>query len=471
MKLYKRIAEELKKDGINLNVTDIYQYQEEWLQWYKGYVPSFHKYKMKVNGINKSFERKTLNLAKKFCEDMAKLLWTEKTKISLDSEEKTQALWDILDSKENSFTINFASFLEKTCAIGTGVTTQYQDEKGNILIDYIDGNMVIPFKFTNSYISGLVTVNRIHEEKKYYTQITIHEIDDAKYTRINKLYESENENDIGKEISLETKFPNVKEKEVIETTKARFQVLKLNMVNNIDLDTPMGISLYANALDTFKSADTKFDGFFNEYVLGRKRILVDKTAMKATTNVNEKGEVEHVQYFDENDIAYVAIAGMEEQPVKEIDFTLRTEAFIKGINTDIDYASSNMGLGANWLKFEGSGVKTATEVISENSEAFRTKKHHEITVTNMLYDLVASICEMAGIETSEIKIETDDSIIEDKETERVKAQSETLQGLRSKMSYLTEIRGLTEEEALKEMAQMEAEKKASMALEMDNMEE
>ena len=162
---------------------------------------------------------------------------------------------------------------------------------------------------------------------------------------------------------------------------------------------------------------------------------------------------------------------MEEQPVKEIDFTLRTDAFIKGINADIDYASSNMGLGANWLKFDGAGVKTATEVISENSEAFRTKKHNDTVVTNLIYDLVAAICEMAGIETGEIKIETDDSIIEDKEAERVKAQSEVVQGLRSKTNYLTEIRGLTEQEAAEEMAQMQAEKQAAMALEIDNMEE
>ena len=471
MKLYKRIAEEMQKEGIFLNVSDVYKFQEEWLQWYKGYVPTFHKYKMKVNGINKSFERKTLNLAKKFCEDMAKLLWTEKTTISLDNDEKTKALWNILDSKENSFTVNFGNFIERTLAIGTGVTVEYQDETGKILIDYIDGNMVIPYKYTNSYISGLVTVSRMNEGKKWYSQLTIHEITDTKYIRRNKLYESENENDIGKEISLELKYPNVKEVEEIATTKSRFQVLKPNIVNNIDLQTPMGISLYANCIDMFKSADTKYDGLFNEFVLGRKRILVDKTAMKATTNVNEKGEVEHVQYFDENDIAYVAIAGMEEQPVKEIDFTLRTEAFIKAINTDIDYASSNMGLGANWLKFDGAGVKTATEVISENSEAFRTKKHNDTIVTNLIYDLVAAICEMAGIETSEIKIETDDSIIEDKEAERVKAQSEVVQGLRSKTNYLTEIRGLTEQEAAEEMAQMQAEKQAAMALEIDNMEE
>lgn len=451
MKLYKSIADKLAKDGINLLVGDIYDFQELWLEWYKGHVESFHKYKMKVNGINKAFDRKTLNLAKKFCEDMSKLSWTEKTRIALDSDEKTKKLWEILDSKENSFTKNFADFIEKGFALGTGVLVEYQDENGKILIDYIDGTSIIPFKYTNSYITGLITINRFTEEKKYYTQITIHSFDGKEYIRENQLYVSEKKNDVGEKMDFTIKFPNVKEKETIVTQTPRFQVFKPNLVNNVDIQTPMGISIFANSIDVFQSADIKYDAFCDDFILGKKKILVDRTAMKAQQTVNENGEIEHVQYFDANDRAFVAISGMEEQPVKEIDFNLRSEEFISAINADINYASSNIGLGSNWYKFDSSGLKTATEVISENSEAFRTKKHNDIIVNDVIYDLVRTICEMAGIETKEIIIEPDDSIIEDKETERTRAQSEVMQGLRSKKNYLMTIRGMSEEEAEKEL--------------------
>lgn len=451
MKLYKSIADKLAEDGINLLVGDIYDFQELWLEWYKGCVESFHKYKMKVNGINKTFDRKTLNLAKKFCEDMSKLSWTEKTRITLDSDEKTKKLWEILDSKENGFTKNFADFIEKGFALGTGVLVEYQDENKKILIDYIDGTSVIPFKYTNSYINGLITINRFTEGKKYYTQITIHSFDGEEYVRENQLYVSEKKNDVGEKIDFKSKFPNVKEKETISTQTPRFQVFKPNLVNNVDIQTPMGISIFANSVDVFQSADIKYDAFCDDFILGKKKILVDRTAMKAQQTVNENGEVEHIQYFDANDRAFVAISGMEEQPVKEIDFNLRSEEFISAINADINYASSNIGLGSNWYKFDSNGLKTATEVISENSEAFRTKKHNDIIVNDVIYDLVRTICEMAGIETKEIIIEPDDSIIEDKEAERTKAQSEVMQGLRSKKNYLMTIRGMSEEEAEKEL--------------------
>lgn len=471
MKFYKKIADELSKKGIQIVISEIYDFQTEWLNWYKGYVPSFHKYSMKVNGINKKFERKTLNLAKKFSEDISKLLWTEKTKITLDTDEKTKKLWEVLDSKENSFSVNFPIFLEKAIAIGTGVLVEYKDEQKKTIIDYIDGNMIIPFKYTNSYITGLITINRINEQNKFYTQITIHRYDGTTYIRENLLYESETEKDLGKEIELTSKFPNVEPIESVETKTPRFQVYRNNAANNIDLMTPLGISVYANAIDVFKSADNKYDGFDNEFSLGKKRILVDRTAMKATQSVNENGEIEHTQYFDENDTAYVAITGMEQQPVKEIDFTLRAEEFIKAINADIDYASTIIGLGSNWLKFDGTGVKTATEVISENSEAFRDKKHLDINVNDVIYDMVSAICEMENIEAKEITILTDDSIIEDKDAEKVRAQSEVSLGLRSKWNYLTQIRGLSEEEAKKELEKISLEKQQTMQDEFDKLEE
>ena len=53
-----------------------------------------------------------------------------------------------------------------------------------------------------------------------------------------------------------------------------FQILVPNMVNNIDLDSPMGISVFANAVDEIKGCDLVFDSYMNEFVLGRKRVLV-----------------------------------------------------------------------------------------------------------------------------------------------------------------------------------------------------
>ena len=96
--------------------------------------------------------------------------------------------------------------------------------------------------------------------------------------------------------------------------------------------------------------------------------------------------------------------------------------------------------------------------MSENSEAFRTKVHYDIIVNDVIYDLVKVICEMEGIKTNKITIVPYDSIIEDKNTEQLRAQQEVTIGLRSKKSYLMDIKGMTEEEAEEELQRINDEK-------------
>lgn len=462
MELYNNIASVLSKKGINLVVGSIYDLQQIWKSWYRGNVNDFHYYTLRVDGKEEQCERKTMNMPKKVCEDIAKLLWTEKTRIELSNKNATKRLWEVLDSKENSFTVNFPIFLEKALAIGTGVLIEYENENGKTVIDYLDGTVFIPYKYTNGYISGGITVSRsveeIRKKKIYYTHLTYHEYENGTYRRYNELYKSSIETELGKEDNFTQRFPKVKELEEIPTSTPRFQIFKPNIANNFDTESPMGISILANSIDRFKSIDLKYDCFSDEFELGRKRILVDQSAMKGQMQVDANGNQRFVQYFDAKDKAYVAINGMEGQPVKEIDFSLRTQEHIDAINADLDWLSSNVGLGGNFYKFDGKSTKTATEVISENSDAFRTKVHYDIITNDVIYDLVKVICEMEGIKTNKITIIPDDSIIEDKNTEQLRAQQEVTAGLRSKKSYLMDIKGMSEQEAEEELQKIQEEK-------------
>lgn len=462
MELYNNIASVLSKKGINLVVGNIYDLQQIWKSWYRGNVNDFHYYNLRINGKEEQCERKTMNMPKKVCEDIAKLLWTDKTRIELSNKNATKRLWEVLDSKENSFTVNFPIFLEKALAIGTGVLVEYENENGKTIIDYLDGTVFIPYKHTNGYISGAITVSRsveeIRKKKIYYTHLTYHEYENGTYRRYNELYKSSIETELGKEDNFTQRFPNVEELEEIETSTPRFQVFKPNIANNFDTESPMGISILANSIDRFKSIDLKYDCFSDEFELGRKRILVDQSAMKGQVQVDANGNQRFVQYFDAKDKAYVGINGMEGQPVKEIDFSLRTQEHIDAINADLDWLSSNVGLGGNFYKFNGKSTKTATEVISENSDAFRTKVHYDIITNDVIYDLVKVICEMEGIKTNKITIIPDDSIIEDKNTEQLRAQQEVAAGLRSKKSYLMDIKGMSEQEVEEELQRIQEEK-------------
>ena len=462
MDFYNNIASTLSKKGINLTVGTIYDLMAVWKSWYRGNVNDFHYYTEVVCGKSTTCERLTMNMPKKLCEDLTKLLWTEKTQINLSNKNATKRLWEVLDSKENAFTVNLPIFIEKMLALGNGATVEYKDEKNNTIIDYIDGDVIIPYKFTNGYITGMITVSRFIEEKgkskTYYTHITYHEYTEGKYIKLNELYKSNTDTTLGKQLNFNDKFPSVKESEAVITKKPYFQIWKPNLANNFDTNSPMGISIYANSIDRFKSLDTKYDSFYNEFILGKKRIVVDQSAMKGGMETDEQGNPRFVQYFDKNDKVYQAINAEMKEPVKEIDFTLRYQEHIDSINADLNWLSENVGLGSNYYKFDGAGTKTATEVMSENSQAFRTKVHYQTIVNDCVYDLVQAICELEGIKTNKITIIPDDSIIEDKDKEITRAQMEVSQGLRSKKSYLMDIKGMSEDEAEEELTKIQKEK-------------
>lgn len=470
MKLYENISSVLSKENINLATGSMYDYMKNWKEWYSGSVADFHFYTAHLaNGSTIECERLTMNMPKKLCEDIAKLLWTEKTEINLSNKKATQALWRVLDSNVNAFTVNFPIFLEKALALGNGALIEYKSN-GETVIDYVPGDLFIPYKYNNNYIFGLITISRqtkIDDKGKesYYTHITYHDFENKTYKIKHELYKSANKDELGKKEEFKSMFANIEKITTYDDVEfPYFQIFRPNLANNLDFGSPLGISIFANSVDRFKAVDIKYDSFMNEFVLGQKRILVDNSTIKAKAIPDTEGNINYVNYFDANDKVYVAVEGMEKQPAKEIDFKLRTAEHIDAINGELNWLSDNVGLGEGWYQFDGQGVKTATEVISENSKAFRTRQHYLTIVNDVVYDMVNAICKLEGIKTKEISIVSDDSIIEDKNAQKTFALMEVQQGLMSKKKYLMRYEGLSEEEAIQELEDIDSEKMSNQEL-------
>ena len=63
--------------------------------------------------------------------------------------------------------------------------------------------------------------------------------------------------------------------------KPFFWIMRPNISSNImtDLnDEELGMSIFANSIDTLKAIDSKYDGFDWEFVLGRKKVFVSAEA-------------------------------------------------------------------------------------------------------------------------------------------------------------------------------------------------
>ena len=141
---------------------------------------------------------------------------------------------------------------------------------------------------------------------------------------------------------------------------------------------------------------------------------------------------------------------------------IRIDEHKEGIQTILNLLSSKIGLGENRYEFNKTGLTTATQIISENSEMYRTIKKYELQVENAFVDLFTSICYIAknflGLpveEEPEITIDFDDSIIEDKAETKRQAMLEYNAGLIDKVQYFVITREMTREQAEKFMETMD----------------
>ena len=472
MTIYEDLKKQLSKKGVNLIDIDYYELIDVWKSWYKGVVDDFHFYNVKyADGTTGILERKTMSMAKKSAEDMMKLNWSNKCDIRLATDEKTKALWKILDSKQNNFTIMFPQMLEIAFALGTTLITEYKDELGRTRIEYINNpSNIVPYAYDNFNITGLITFNQWQEEERnrpvFYTHITYHEFKTEKdendelkqiYRKYNELYKSKNANELGKEINFADKFPNVEQLVEYDTDTPHFQVIKPPIANNVDIATPMGISIYANSIDKLKAIDNKYDAFDQEFIDGKRRILVDRTALKTAPTVNEDGSISQQLFFDRNDRTYVAMNGMKDQPVKDISFEYRYKECIESVNAELNWYSSALGFGEEFYKFDGNGQATATEIISQNDDAFRTKQVYETIIKDVIIDLVKSVCFLEGIEISEDEIEIimDYSRFENQTATQQRLEREVSQGITSRVEYRMKVYDETEEQARNKIAEIE----------------
>lgn len=104
-------------------------------------------------------------------------------------------------------------------------------------------------------------------------------------------------------------------------------------------------------------------------------------------------------------------------------------------------------MGTGRYRFENGAVKTATEVISEKSDLYQSLKKHEIVLESALKSMVKAIARLKGAKIEEVNIDFDDSIIEDKVSERQQDRQDVSMSVMPLWEYRAKWYGEDEETA------------------------
>lgn len=433
------IIQYLNREGYSVPDAGFYSYIRLWLKWYRGKT-SFHSYAV-YNGAKRiTKSRKTLGMAKRVPEDWANLLLNEKVEIVIDGEAQQKAIDEVL--RANNFRVRGNQLVELAFALGTGAFVELLDDNGEVDIDYIRASMIFPLTYKNGEITECAFASERKIGQETFVYLNIHtKKENGDYVVRNVYFKKQGDN------ITETQLPeNVADEIDTKSPVPLFQIIKPNIVNNIDLDNPMGISVFANGIDQLEGVDLAYDSYCNEYKLGKKRIIIP--VKMARVQMDEDGTTKPI--FDYDDTEFYAITGADESMgIKEINMDIRATEHETGIKTMLNMLSKSCGLGDDYYDYQSSGVKTAKEVVSEKSDLFQNLKKHELVLEHAVSGMVMAIASLKNIsiDPENVKVNFDDSIIEDTGAEKERFLQEIRDGVRQKWEYRVKFFGETEEEA------------------------
>ena len=467
-----------------------------WQAVYKGFYRAWHEVPYKTVHDPKGKKRimATMNAGKMACSQMARYAWNEQCAIHASMNGNT-AEEDPLDDflqhvlRENRFGSAFGDLLEKGFALGGCALKEWveipKDENGNdageghVRIGYTMASQFVPTAWDNAKVTSGIFISREAKDGFYYTIVEWHRLDGTTYRVTNDLYRmpikdaAEPQNILGWWYPLNEMYPLLSpDTTIFDVENAFFQYIKPFGANYADDNSPLGMSIYAPAMNTLHGLDVMFDSLQREFVLGKKRIIAPARAMRMSAGVNG-GRPE--RYFDADDEVWEALSTDNPEDLKIYDNSvdLRVDQHLTGINTDLSILCAQIGFDPGTLSFDATkGLKTATEVVSENSKTFGTVRAHENNIREGLERMVRAIFELAAhygitwqgqtIESLiaggyDISVKFDDSIIQDKDAEINQGTMLVGAGLMSKKRFMTEVLGYTPEDADAELAQIKTE--------------
>lgn len=421
----KAVMQYLRGRGYDCADDGCYTLIELWQQWYGGLVPSVHRYTQYNGRRHLHRTRKTLGMAKTIAEDWVSLALNEKVQISVNKASAQKRIDEVL--RKNNFRVRANQLLELTYALGTGAMVEYLD--GNaVRIDYIRAGMIYPLHWDNGDIieCAFASEQTVGKEKRVY--LNIHRLEHGRYIIENHLFR-ESGGTLGELPLPKGVQPLIRTGSAV----ARFQILKPNIANNLNPDSPFGLSVYANALDQLEHVDLVFDSYSNEFRLGKKRITVPISM--ARMQMEQDGTVAPI--FDDNDTEFFAVDCHDgaNQQIEEHNMEIRADAHEKGMQTALNLLSWKCGFGTKRYHFQDGQIKTATEVISDKSDLYQNLKKHELLLESALVGMVDAIADLLQLGTLQTTVCFDDSIIEDSGTERERDRQDVRDGLMQKWEY------------------------------------
>lgn len=409
----------------------------------------------------------SFNFAKKLCNETARL-----TTLALGIAVEGSARADWINGFMESYIARMKNEeCEKACAFGYIVLKP--NGKG---IDYVMPWDFWPTHATDVKIDGGIFHDTHHEpdSKVYYTRLEYHRFEDVSedvriYRITNKTYKSERKDVIGKECDMsETIWANLQEDAAYQNIEQPlFSIFKMPLSNNIDMGSPLGVSIFSNAQKELKSLDIAWTRLEDEIFDSQKKVfagdmLIDEPGKPVRSRYTANGAVDKAgkplpRYV------HILPGSTTGDEYHEVNPALQTSDRLSGIDHFLNLVGVKCGYSTGQFVLNGrSGQMTATQVEADDRETIQfitqIRDSLKVATDGLIYalDKWADIYNLSPVGVYEVAYDFDDITVNKEEDKLFELQLAN-QGYMSKTRYLVRHLGMTEEEAAAMVAEAQAE--------------
>lgn len=426
----------------------------------------------------------TLNVTKLASKRLASIIFNEQCEISLENPELDRFVKQVVN--ENHFNLQFEQHLETAVALGGLAARPYVDDQNNIRIAWANADQFYPLYTNTDNISECVFASRStrieNKQTVYYTLLEFHQWNGPdKYIITNELYRSTERNVVGEQVPLETLYPSLQEQVEFNgiIKKPLFAYFKTPGANNQDLDSPLGMGIVDNSKNIIDAINHTHDAFVHEIRMGKRRIAVPAEMLRPGTSFGNNETTEtHPRMFDADMDVYEQFYGTDDMKITDLTSDIRSDQYKSSIDYFLREFEEQTGFSAGTFSFDGQGVKTATEVVSENSTTYQTRSSYLTQVELFLNQLVTAILEVANTpefftdhqarcsfnaeDDLKLSVHFDDGVFIDKDKQRSDELALVSANVMPKKEYLIRNFGLSEQEADQWLSEVQQEQPESV---------
>lgn len=421
-----------------------------WRAWYTCEDKFYKVPYVTTSGRRKTRDRASLHPARKVCREMASLILTDETTVSVDAPGANRWLQDYV--ARANFWPTGQIVVEKAFAMGTAawalsLDVAERDEDTRIRLRRYDARMVIPLTWDDDGVTECAFCTRVRVKGRSMDQLQAMVLGEGGYRIMTWLFYK------GREVDPErhgmiADFPTM-------SRCKPFGIFRPAIDNVYDDLSPYGASIFADAMGAVRAVDAAWDSIVQEVVLTQPRVFASEAMLDVRT---KDGKAVPTGMGDDMLFRKMVGSGVDDY-IQIFSPGIRMEPLRLALDTALAELGDCCGFGQNYFTLgKGGGIKTATEVVSDNSTLMRNVRKHENVIRGAIQDVVSALLDNARIhcgalieeDFGAVSVEFDDSVIVDTQTEKATMMSEIAAGIVPKWMYLVEFKGMSEEEAKRE---------------------